>query len=548
MSAIEPVPSPLLRHFSRPALLARAALLAITLLLEKYFLNLFIDMPRADAAQGFGEVVRNAQHIGFSFAITLALSLAVFVLVDRDGRLAAVSAEARRVAVRPGWLGLHLALLAALAASLTLWFHPDTTPVPLWALVSGSTVTAGAAIGALIVGLAPLELWRRGAAALGRRWLYASVAAAIAAFAESWSQELWGVATNTTFRLVRECLTPFVPSLYADPSTRVLAAHRFAIQVEPFCSGLEGVGLMLAFSSAWLIYFRREYIFPRALILIPAGVTLIFGLNAVRIAALLLIGAAGYPGIAIYGFHSQAGWIAFNIAACGLAWASRSSPWLNRTARERSGPASNPTVAYLLPFVLALAAGAVGHAISAGFETWYGLRLLAAGAGLAFCWRPLAALDWRFSWRGIAVGAAIFVLWLAAARIVLDRSGMPAALLHMTAAQRALWISIRLLTSVLVIPVIEELAYRGYLLRRLVAADFEAVPWTAPGWGPLVLSAVAFAVMHDALWWPALAAGIAYGLVLVRTGRFGEAVAAHAVTNALLATCVLILGQWQLWG
>ena len=52
---------------------------------------------------------------------------------------------------------------------------------------------------------------------------------------------------------------------------------------------------------------------------------------------------------------------------------------------------------------------------------------------------------------------------------------------------------------------------------------------------PLVLSAVVFAVMHDALWWPALAAGIAYGLVLVRSGRFGEAVAAHAVTNGLLA-------------
>ncbi|HEX3843504.1 MAG TPA: exosortase E/protease, VPEID-CTERM system [Steroidobacteraceae bacterium] len=547
MSAIEPVPVPLLRYLSRPTLLARAALLAVTLLLEKYFLNLFIDMPRADAAQGFGELVRDAQHIGFSFAITLAVSLAVFVLVDRDGRLAAVSAEARRVALRPAWLGLHLVLLAALAASLTLWFGPHPTGLPLWVLVSGSSATAAAAIGALITGLAPLELWHRGAAALARRWLYAGAAAAIAAFAESWSQDLWGLAANTTFALVRECLTPFVPSLYADPTTRVLAAHQFAIQVQPFCSGLEGVGLMLTFSSAWLIYFRKEYLFPRALVLIPAGVTLIFGLNALRIAALLLIGAAGYPGIAIYGFHSQAGWIAFNIAACALAWASRSSPWLNRIARERSGPSSNPTVAYLLPFVLALAAGAIAHALSAGFETWYGLRLLAAGAGLAFCWRPLAALDWRFGWRGIGVGAAVFVLWLAAARVVLERTGMPAALVHMTAPERVLWISIRVATSVAIVPVIEELAYRGYLLRRLVAADFETVPWTAPGWGPLVLSAVAFAVMHDVLWWPALAAGIAYGFVLVRRGRFGESVAAHAVTNALLAVCVLGFGQWQLW-
>ena len=547
MSAIEPTGSTVIRHRSRPTLLVRGALLALALLLEKYLLNPFVDTRRADAAQGFGALVRDAQHFGFSFAITVALTLAVFIMVDRDGGLDDISKAARNLPLRAGWLGLHLSLLAVLAASLTLWYAPNRTDLPLWLLVGSSTALAAAAIGTLIAGLAPLSLWQRAARALGTRWLYAAVAATVAILATSWSQNLWGLATNTTFVLVRACLMPLLPSLYAEPSARILGTDHFAIQVQPYCSGLEGMGLMLAFSSAWLFYFRKEYIFPRALLLIPAGLAVIFCLNAVRIAAFLLIGNAGYPGMAIYGFHSQAGWIAFNIAAGGFVLVSRASPWLNRTARERSGSASNPTVAYLLPFVLALGAGAIGHAMSAGFETWYGLRLLAAGAGLALCWRPLAALDWRFTWRGIAVGAAVFVLWLAAARVVLDRTGMPAALLHMTAAQRFLWISIRVATSVLVVPVIEELAYRGYLLRRLVAADFEAVPWKAPGWGPLVLSAVAFAVMHDALWWPALGAGIVYGLVLVRTGRFGEAVAAHTVTNALLALCVLGFGQWQLW-
>jgi membrane protease YdiL (CAAX protease family) len=49
------------------------------------------------------------------------------------------------------------------------------------------------------------------------------------------------------------------------------------------------------------------------------------------------------------------------------------------------------------------------------------------------------------------------------------------------------------------------------------------------------------------LWLPGIVAGLAYGLILVRRGRLGEAVAAHATTNALVAATVLAGDQWQLW-
>jgi hypothetical protein len=35
--------------------------------------------------------------------------------------------------------------------------------------------------------------------------------------------------------------------------------------------------------------------------------------------------------------------------------------------------------------------------------------------------------------------------------------------------------------------------------------------------------------------------------VLIRTGRIGESIAAHATTNGLIAVCVIVGGQWQLW-
>jgi CAAX prenyl protease-like protein len=261
-----------------------------------------------------------------------------------------------------------------------------------------------------------------------------------------------------------------------------------------------------------------------------------------------LIGNAGYPAIAVYGFHSQAGWIAFNGAACGIAFASRSSRWLTRTARSGDGAATtHATAAYLLPFLAFLAAGMISRASSSGFETWYALRLLVVGAALLIGWRPLARLDWRFGWRGIAVGAAVFALWLGASRLILAARGIPAPLAAMPAAARHVWIATRVLTSVLALPVAAELAYRGYLMRRLLAADFESVAFASVGWAPLLVTAVAFGVLSGALWLPGIVAGIAYALLLIRTGRMGEAVAAHASTHLLIAVWVLTAGQWQLW-
>ncbi|HVS78552.1 MAG TPA: exosortase E/protease, VPEID-CTERM system, partial [Steroidobacteraceae bacterium] len=524
---------------------ARAALLLLVLFAEKFGLNFFINTQSADTARGSGAMVRLIQHIGFRFAVPFALALALFILVDRDGALERVDSEARSAGFRARWLTVHLALLLALAGSLTLWYSRGGIRLPL---VGISIVIASAAVIALLAGLAPLALWKRSAAALGVRWAYAAAAAALASALFTFSQQLWGSTAQLTFHVVRLLLVPVLPSLHADAARRILETSHFAIYVAPYCSGLEGIALMIVFSCAWLLYFRREYVFPRALMLIPAGILVIFGLNALRIAALMLIGNAGYPGIALYGFHSQAGWIAFNCAACGIAFASRHSRWLNRNAgRDTAAREENPAAAYLMPFLAILAAGMLSRAASSGFETWYALRLIAAVAALAIWRRPLRRLDWRFGWRGIAAGLAVFALWLGASHLILDPRAMPGPLAAMTPAARDLWIAARALTGVLLVPIAEELAYRGYLMRRLLAEDFESVAFGSVTWIPLLVTAVAFGALHGALWLPAIAAGVVYGLVLMRTGRMGEAVAAHATSNLLIAAWVLGAGHWQLW-
>ena len=97
------------------------------------------------------------------------------------------------------------------------------------------------------------------------------------------------------------------------------------------------------------------------------------------------------------------------------------------------------------------------------------------------------------------------------------------------------------------IRIAEELAFRGFLLRRLISADFESVSLRAFTAISFVVSSVAFGLLHGDRWLAGAVAGAVYAGVLLWRGRIGDAVVAHGVSNALIAVWVLALGNWQLW-
>ena len=104
---------------------------------------------------------------------------------------------------------------------------------------------------------------------------------------------------------------------------------------------------------------------------------------------------------------------------------------------------------------------------------------------------------------------------------------------------------VRLLGTTLVIPVVEELAFRGFLLRRLQSADFHRLAPETTGAFAVVGSSLVFGLMHQR---PvaAMAAGLIYALIYRRTGRLVDAVAAHAATNAVIATQWVMVGHFGL--
>ena len=527
----------------------RVAVVGGVLLLEKTFLNFFVDFASAQTAKGLGALVRVTQHWGFRFLVSFAIAATVFAYLRGGRELHDADAAARaQPLLRPRWLLAHLALSVPLVPlSSSLYGHTRSLPlayvVALWVLLALMSVAA------LFAALAPWALWQRAIRAIGPLWWYALIAAAGAALAMGLSQELWTGMTAVTFEAVYRLLEWFVPTLRIDTAGRVIDTGRFAVEIAPICSGLEGMGLMMAFCGTLLLLFRREYIFPRALLLIPAGLLLSFALNIARIAALVVIGNAGYQAVAVYGFHSQAGWIAFNAAAVGIAFVSLRSPWFSRTAAGRTDapPRENPTAVYLLPYLALIAAGMVSRAASGEFEALYWLRLVAAGAALCYSWPRLRGVNWRFGWRGVVAGLAVFAAWIIAARMILPPHGMPAAVAALAPVSRSAWIIGHILVSVGVVPVVEELAFRGYLMRRLRSADFESLLPRQAGNVALIISAVVFGLCQGPFWLPGVIAGVVFGLVYARTERLGEAVAGHVTANTLISMVVLARSQWQLW-
>ena len=110
----------------------------------------------------------------------------------------------------------------------------------------------------------------------------------------------------------------------------------------------------------------------------------------------------------------------------------------------------------------------------------------------------------------------------------------------------AIWLFFRIAGSVVILPVIEEVAFRGFLLRRLVSADFQSVGHRQLTWPAIIISSALFGFLHDQ-WLAGTLAGMIYAAVYGYRGRLSDAVIAHATTNAMITVVALSSGYWQFW-
>jgi CAAX prenyl protease-like protein len=207
------------------------------------------------------------------------------------------------------------------------------------------------------------------------------------------------------------------------------------------------------------------------------------------------------------------------------------------------------TSAYLVPFLVILAASFISRAASGYFEWLYPLRFLAAAVALFYFRKELKKLDWRAGWLAALTGTVVFAIWILPTfwQHPSPPSILGKSLAALSPMARITWIAFRVAAAAITVPIAEELAFRGYLARRLISRDFDSVSFLRLTPLAIGISSVVFGFMHGEQWIVGIVAGLAYAGVLRFRGRMGDAILAHATSNLLLAAWVLVRGDWSLW-
>ncbi len=221
---------------------------------------------------------------------------------------------------------------------------------------------------------------------------------------------------------------------------------------------------------------------------------------------------------------------------------------VSRAARVRA----LPFVVFMLLLALRGALPTDGAAVDARWV--YGLSVLVVGYML-LAWRKdygeLARLTLpggREAALALLVGLVVFVLW-----IHLDAPwmtlGEPTATFRPLSADGGIdWllVAMRWIGATLVVPVMEELFWRSFLMRWIEQPGFASVDPRRVGLRAVVISTFMFVLVHP-LWLGAAIAGLAYAWLYIRSGKLWTAVIAHAVTNGALGVWVVWSRQWQFW-
>ena len=229
------------------------------------------------------------------------------------------------------------------------------------------------------------------------------------------------------------------------------------------------------------------------------------------------------------------------------------------TVHDDSHAAGSP-VARALPWVAPFAVFALWLLLGKTIPlAWPAKEILLDAVVLAsilgFSWRvlPRAAPHWLPSF---ALGLAVFALWIAPDTL------LPAWRDHwifqnsVTGKVKStippdeltpLMLTLRTARAALLIPVLEELFWRGWLPRWLQDTRFERIPLGHYTRFAFWATAVLFAAEHGPFWEVGLAAGVAYNWWMSRTRSLGDLMIAHGVTNLALSLYVIWSGRWGFW-
>lgn len=212
-------------------------------------------------------------------------------------------------------------------------------------------------------------------------------------------------------------------------------------------------------------------------------------------------------------------------------------------------------LAYVLPMAAFMVLTTVENSASKANYIWlYLAKVVIVTATLLWFKRPLKDISPRANvlLPAILVGLAVFVEW-----VLLDKWIPYPHLGHRTSLDpfgaidspvlRSLFLVARFYGLVVMVPVMEELFWRSFLLRYATDdSDFTRIPLGTFSWKAFSLVAVGFSLVHTE-WLVAFICACAYTLLLRQTKSIFACIVAHSTTNLALGIYVILTHDWVYW-
>ena len=233
---------------------------------------------------------------------------------------------------------------------------------------------------------------------------------------------------------------------------------------------------------------------------------------------------------------------------------------MSRSPDEQAGavPRESRSLPYIAPF-----------AVFMGFIVLQSSRFQLSGLTVQILWVAVVALvliliarpaidlhapRWPVS---LILGVAVFVIWIGPDLVfpgyrhhwLFENAilGAPEGALPAAGRTQPLVLALRAARAIVIVPIVEELFWRAWLMRWIINPDFEKIPLGA--YSPLAFGVVAllFASEHGSYWDVGLITGVIYNAWMVRSKSLGDLILTHAVTNACLSVYVIAAGKWEYW-
>ena len=151
----------------------------------------------------------------------------------------------------------------------------------------------------------------------------------------------------------------------------------------------------------------------------------------------------------------------------------------------------------------------------------------------------------------VVVGLAVFGQWILLDKLIpYPHLGSRIGLNPFSTIENPIvlfiFLTVRFYGLTVMVPVMEELFWRSFLLRYMTEPDFTKLPLGTFSWQAFAIVAGMFGLLHSE-WLVAVICACAYGLLLRQTRSLFACIIAHSVTNFALGIYVLVARDWSYW-